>query len=49
MNAGVDRLPARVQAKINITDTCWVWTAATNSRGYGSVAVGHGKRPERVA
>ncbi len=29
----------RFWAKVNVTDICWLWTAGTESRGYG--AVGH--------
>lgn len=31
---------ARFLAKINQTETCWLWTAATQSRGYGCFGVG---------
>jgi len=34
-------LPQRFLDKVNITDSCWLWTAATRS-GYGAYAVTHG-------
>ena len=33
-------LPARFWAKVRITNDCWLWTAAVQSKGYGSFAVG---------
>lgn len=30
----------RFWAKVEKTDTCWLWTGALNSRGYGCFAVG---------
>lgn len=33
-------LPLRLRAKIRVTETCWIWTAAT-TRGYGSAWNGH--------
>ena len=32
-------LERRFWAKVEKTDYCWVWTAAKNSRGYGTIAV----------
>lgn len=32
-------LPARFEAKVERTDTCWLWMGAQNSRGYGCWAV----------
>jgi hypothetical protein len=32
-------LEGRFLEKINKTDTCWLWTGALNSRGYGSIGV----------
>lgn len=32
-------LPARIASKINDTGTCWLWTGATNGKGYGSVGI----------
>ena len=32
------RVEERFWAKVNKSDECWVWTAATNSKGYGSFA-----------
>jgi hypothetical protein len=35
---GVDE---RFWNKVNKTDTCWLWTGALQSRGYGSVGIGN--------
>lgn len=35
----------RFWAKVNLTDTCWLWTRATQSGGYGSFGIGN-KRTE---
>lgn len=47
----VTDLPARMQAKITVTETgCWEWTAAANSRGYGQWGVdGVSRSTHRVA
>lgn len=39
---GTDRehLLARFWAKVNKTDTCWLWTGSVNARGYGRVRRG---------
>lgn len=39
---GTDRehLLARFWAKVNKTDTCWLWTGSINKRGYGRVRRG---------
>lgn len=39
----VEMLPPRMAEKVRFDDTCWIWTAATNSRGYGCVQI-DGKR-----
>lgn len=33
-------LPVTFWAKVDKTDTCWLWTAAVTSRGYGCFAIG---------
>lgn len=33
----IETLPQRIIDKINFTDSCWLWTAATAGRGYGVV------------
>lgn len=43
-------LPARFESKVVRTDTCWLWTGATNSRGYGCWGVnGVSQLAHRVA
>lgn len=32
-------LPQRFWAKVRITDDCWLWIAAVQSKGYGSFAI----------
>lgn len=32
-------LPERMQSKIQVVDDCWIWTGATNPKGYGSMSV----------
>lgn len=32
-------LPARIASKITVTDGCWIWTGAHNSRGYSSLGI----------
>ena len=29
--------------RVLVTETCWLWTGATQTRGYGSVGVGNGR------
>ena len=29
-------IPARIEAKINRTSTCWLWTAGQDGKGYGA-------------
>jgi len=36
---GDDRLPDRFWSKVNKTETCWLWTAATTD-GYGMFSIG---------
>src|SRR5579875_211929 len=38
----IDQLPANMRNKITVTDSCWLWTGAVTSSGYGSV--GHSGR-----
>lgn len=33
-------LADRFWEKVNKTDTCWLWTAATDRRGYGKISAG---------
>lgn len=33
-------LPQRFWAKVQMTDTCWIWTASVTSRGYGTYWLG---------
>jgi hypothetical protein len=33
----------RFWAKVNKTDTCWLWTACKKADGYGQIGVGGGK------
>lgn len=33
----------RFWAKVNKTDTCWLWTASLDTRGYGQFGIRHGK------
>ena len=33
----VRTLRVRFMAKVEVTDTCWIWTAHLNSRGYGYI------------
>lgn len=43
-------LEARFWQKVTRTPSCWVWTAATNSKGYGQIGVdGRVRRAHRVA
>jgi hypothetical protein len=43
-------LSERFWAKVNKTDTCWLWTAGTTHSGYGSIRVkGKALRAHRVA
>lgn len=35
-------LPKRIADKVTDTGTCWIWTGAKNSKGYGSVGIGGG-------
>lgn len=30
----------RFWSKVNITDSCWLWTASVNGKGYGQMSVG---------
>lgn len=30
----------RYWSKVNVTESCWVWTSATNDRGYGKFSLG---------
>jgi hypothetical protein len=34
-----ERTQARFWAKVNKTETCWLWTGASNQAGYGSVTI----------
>jgi hypothetical protein len=34
--------PIRFFAKVDITDTCWLWAGATNRKGYGSFRLAGG-------
>lgn len=46
------RLPAeeRFWAKVDRTDTCWLWTGAVGSKGYGAISVdGHLVKAHRFA
>lgn len=36
----------RFWAKVNKTETCWLWTASTGSNGYGQIMIE--KRPRRT-
>lgn len=36
-------LPKRLADKVTDTGTCWLWTGATNNKGYGSLGIGGGK------
>lgn len=46
----VQDLRTRFLSKLNRTDTCWLWTAARNSDGYGQIGVeGTSKLAHRVA
>jgi len=44
-------VPERFFAKVEFTDTCWLWIAGTNGKGYGlfRVAVGHQSLAHRWA
>lgn len=45
-----DRFSARFWAKVQKTDTCWLWTAALDGRGYGKIgAVGWFLQSHRVS
>lgn len=33
-------LSARFWVKVQVTDTCWLWTGCLNSKGYGVVSIG---------
>ena len=35
-----ERLPPRFWAKVQATEGCWVWTAARQGAGYGTVRIG---------
>lgn len=45
-----DQLPAHIREKVSVqTSGCWLWTAATNAKGYGRVAwEGHNRYAHRV-
>jgi len=34
-----DEILARFEAKVEKTDTCWLWTGCINSSGYGTISV----------
>lgn len=36
----VHHLPERFSEKVNVTSTCWLWTAGRSSNGYGKYRVG---------
>ncbi len=38
-----DSLMARFWAKVDKTDTCWLWTASQRTNGYGQFAIKHGQ------
>jgi len=37
----------RFWAKVNKTDTCWLWTSPLSEKGYGSFSVGGRRNPVR--
>ncbi len=40
----MNSLPTRFWAKVDKTETCWLWTASTNGCGYGQIYVEGKKR-----
>lgn len=44
MSHQLSDLPPRIQAKIEVTQGCWTWTACRNKEGYGRLRPFNGSR-----